>query len=284
MAGQRSDRPVPTTFSAGKRVAGGTLHRFVHIPNPMPEERVALRSWTRAVVQGETIYRRTVVDAASSPRLLVPGKNQSKIGARVTKGPWAGLPIYTLTLEERATCPRDCAQWRTCYGNDMHFARRHRHGPDLEALLGAELHALAEEHRDGFAVRLHILGDFYSVRYAARWAVWLRWLPQLHLFGFTAWGDDTPIGRLVERMNGAHPDRCAIRFSRRAPSGQGWEAVTVWREIPRGTTHVAEGILCPQQQGRTDTCGTCALCWSSTMAATPIVFVGHGRPRGRQRT
>ena len=278
MSGQRKHENSPG-FRMGQRLEGDTLRRFLHVPRFLPRDSVALDPRMPAVRFGRTLYPRTVVHADASPRLLVSGQNQSKIGKRVVKGPWRGMPIYTLTLEERATCPRSCALWAECYGNDMHLARRHRHGRDLEVLLGAELAALADQHPDGFAVRLHVLGDFYSVRYAARWAVWLRWLPQLHLFGFTAWPDTSPIGRMVERMNALHPERCGMRFSRPAPTGQGWEAVTIWREVAPGTTHVDEGLLCPQQHGRTATCGTCALCWSPAAAGTPIVFLGHGRKR-----
>ncbi len=264
-------------WTGGKRFEGGGLSRFAHVTTRLDRDLAGLAAHHPALREGRTIYSSTIVSAEAAPRLLVSGHNAAKIGASIVKGPWRGLPVYTLTLEERATCPRSCAVWAECYGNAMHLARRHAPGPELEYLLGAELQALAEAHPGGFAVRLHMLGDFYSVRYAARWSVWLRWIPELHLFGFTAREDGDPIGRMVERMNGAHPDRCAIRFSRAAPSGQGWEAVTIWRE-PEGP-RVPEGIVCPQQLGRTTTCGTCGLCWAPAMGATPIVFMGHGKRR-----
>lgn len=267
---------IPTPgFRIGARFEGGPLHRFSVPPPHADRERASLRPDQAALRDGRTLYRSTVIDPEGSPRLLVSGVNQAKIGGRITRGAWRGMPIYTLTLEERATCPRSCHEWATCYGNGMHLARRHRHGPELEWLLGAELEAKAERHPDGFAVRLHVLGDFYSVRYAARWAVWLRALPALHVFGFTAWPDSSPIAQTIERMNGRFPDRCAIRFSRRSPSGQGWEATTIWREAE--AQRVPEGLVCPAQTGRTDCCGTCGLCWAAPMGGTPIVFVGHGR-------
>jgi len=265
----------PPGFLRGARHRGDRLRRF-RTPPPHAD-RDALSVPRQAAEEGRTAFPATVIPAAEAPRILVSGRHQAKIGIRIEKGPWAGLPIYCLTLEERATCPRSCHEWATCYGNGMHLSRRLAPGPDLEYLLGAELAMLADRHRRGFAVRLHVLGDFYSVRYTARWAVWLRWIPGLHLFGFTAHPDGSPIARLVERMNGRFPDRCAIRFSRAAPSGQGWEAVTIWRaeEGP----WVPEGLICPAQLGRTATCGTCGLCWSPAAGATTIVFLGHGRRR-----
>lgn len=262
-------------WRGGVRYEGDRHRRFTLVHRPVSRERTALASSSPAVIEGRTIFRSTVVHPEVAPRILVDGRNASKIGGRILKGPWAGLPVYTLTLEERATCPSTCHLWRECYGNGIHLARRLEAGPDLERMLGAELAALDDQHVDGFAVRVHMLGDFYSVRYAARWSVWLRWLRGLHVFGFTAWGDSTPIGQMIERMNAQHPARCAIRFSRATPSGQGWEATTIWRE-PEGP-RVVEGQVCPQQLGRTASCGTCGLCWAPTMGAVPIVFLGHGR-------
>jgi hypothetical protein len=125
-------------------------------------------------------------------------------------------------------------------------------------------------------VRLHILGDFYSLRYAARWAVWLRWLPNLHVFGFTAHEDGTMIASLLDRMNQRWPDRCAIRFSRQRASGQHMAATTIWGVIP-DTTWAGDALICPAQTKRTACCSTCGLCWHPAMADTPIAFIGHGR-------
>lgn len=257
------------------RQDGGPLRRFVSTKPHADRAEAALSAQHPAVRNGHTVFPKAVMDAAASPRLLVSGHNSPKLGKAVKKGAWAGMPIYLLSLEERATCPRSCHLWRECFGNSMPFARRHRPGAELEALLGAELVALAERHPTGFVVRLHNLGDFYSPRYAARWAVWLRALPELHVFGYTAHADDSPIANLIERMNGRWPDRCAIRFSRARPSGQAMEVTTVWRQ-PEGH-RVPEGIVCPAQTGATDCCGTCGLCWAPAAFATPIVFIGHGR-------
>lgn len=251
----------------------GLLRRFEGAAPHANRAAAELRRDHPAVVEGRTMFRKGVRSAEEAPRLLVSGHNNPKLGARVRKGRWAGMPIVHLTLEERATCPRSCHLWHGCYGNAMPFARRHTHGPELEALLSIEIDRLADQNPSGFVVRLHTLGDFYSVRYAARWAVWLAWVEPLHVFGFTAWGDDTPIGQMIERMNGRWPDRCAIRFSRATPSGQGWEATTIWRK-PEAPL-VAEGLVCPAQTERTAACATCGLCW--TAGNRTIVFIGHGR-------
>jgi hypothetical protein len=60
-----------------------------------------------------------VFDPDEVQRVLKDGHQSRKIGKFVTKGKMRGFPIFTLTLEERATCPRSCLAWalfrqRTC--------------------------------------------------------------------------------------------------------------------------------------------------------------------------
>lgn len=218
-----------------------------------------------AAQDARTLFPSTVVDVADSPRLLVSGANQRKLGDRIVKGAWRGLPIYTLTLEERATCPRSCHHWLSCYGNNMHFSRRHRHGEELEKRLKYEVAALLRQHPQGVAVRLHILGDFYSFRYVKLWSDLLGQHPKLRVFGYTAWQPVTEVGAAIQIANELFPERCAIRFS----------------GIESGPMHAAregaDGVVCPVQTGNTDCCGTCGLCWASAFRDKTIVFLNHGR-------
>lgn len=221
-----------------------------------------------AFVEDRTIYPSTVRDPSLATHLLVSGANHWKIGRKIQKGKWRGFPVYTLTLEERATCPSSCRHWRSCMGNQMHFARRIIHGPAMERRLERELAALQEMHADGFAVRLHVLGDFYSVAYVDAWAGFLDRFPALHVFGFTARidGMTDPIATALVRLAIARWDRFAIRFSN-APID---ECSTVTVEHPRQVP--ADAVLCPQQVGRTASCSTCALCWQSRRR---IAFLQH---------
>ncbi|WP_374412703.1 hypothetical protein [Novosphingobium colocasiae] len=235
---------------------GGHLHRIANKPVKGTGARVTLMPDHPAIREARTLFPSRVVHPDDSPRLLVSGFNQRKIGGKVTKGRWKGLPLYTLTLEERATCPRSCGEWTTCYGNNMNWSRRHAAGLDLEARLIDEVVAMEQRHPGGFAVRLHVLGDFYSVAYARLWQDMLAEVPGLHVFGFTARQVGDPIARVIRAMNAEYPDRCVIRTS-------GVDSLVI--ASPAGSEHV----LCPVQTGKTDCCG---LCWTMDR---PVEFVRH---------
>jgi hypothetical protein len=254
-----------TKFITGKRDDGGSARRFT---TPTPGRGTTLLPHHPAVRGAGTKYPSTIVHPAASPRILVGGHNAAKIGKDIRKGRWAGMPVFTLTLEERATCPRACRQWLNCYGNNMHLARRLAHGPALEERLWNELALRDQMHPGGFVVRLHILGDFYSLAYVRLWERALAEFPALRVFGYTAHDPDGPdeIGGRLWCLATEHWDRFALRFSGAAGSRQTTIVVASPAEVPAGT------ILCPAQVGKTERCGTCALCWQSTRQ---VAFLRH---------
>lgn len=234
-----------------------------------------------AVVEGHTIYQASVVGTNESARFLVSGHNNSKLGKAVQKGPWAGMPIYHVTLEERATCPRSCARWLDCYGSGMPFARRndHRDPLFLEAL-DREVRHVARAHPQGFVVRLHTLGDFYSMEYLNLWGDLLFDLPNLHVFGYTARREDADddesreIAATIRQLGEVLWSRFAVRFSNQpGPDG----TITLMEPIDDPNV-----IMCPAQTGATEACATCGLCWSEAARVKTIGFLLHGRKR-RQR-
>ena len=227
---------------------------------------VVLPAFHPAVRSGSTLFPSRVFDPDEVRRVLKSGQNSRKIGAMVTKGRLAGAPIFTLTLEERASCPRRCSEWQHCYGNNMQAAERIVHGPALIAALTVELAELAARHPGGFMVRLHVLGDFYSPQYVDFWAAALAAIPALHLFGFTAQDPSGRIGRRISRLALDHGwARAAIRFSG-AP-----HELRAARVIAAGEAD-PDAILCPAQTGATECCATCALCWNSERS---IAFGRH---------
>jgi len=221
-----------------------------------------------AIINKKTLFPSTVVKAIDAPRLLVAGINSRKTGNKVQLGRWEGSPIFTLTLEERATCPSTCHHWKTCYGNGMPMARRHEHGEEFEQLLEMELHALNLKH-ESFVVRLHILGDFYSVAYVEKWRHWLNIFSGLKVFGYTARDQYTEIGKAIYDLRQAHWNKFAIRFSRSRPEDFEREAVS--GDSPLSSLG---SIQCPAQTNNDKFCGNCSACWESDKN---ILFASHGR-------
>jgi hypothetical protein len=218
-----------------------------------------------AVVNAHSFFPSTVKPAAGEFQLLKSGEHQRKIGSHVIKGDWAQMPIFTLTLEERATCPRSCPHWRDCYGNNMHWSTRIAADDTFLPKLERELTALNMIHRDGFVVRLHILGDFFSVDYARFWQRMLATLRALRIFGYSARTPSDAIGVVIDSMNRESRGNCLIRFS----NGVAYVPRTVTIDRPE---QAGAAIICPAQTEKTACCGTCTLCWTSDK---PIAFLRH---------
>ena len=245
-------------------IKGNRNHRIPNKPHKKPRMSGGLRADHPAVLEGRTLFPTTVVHPFDSPRLLVSGMNQRKIGKIVRKGRWKGMPIFCLTLEERATCPTTCNEWRTCYGSNMHRARRHAHGIDLETKLINEIVTAGHKYPKGFVMRLHILGDFYSQAYVDLWSMLLEEVPQLRIFGYTAHDYYSEMGKSIDRLNMAHLDRVRIRFSNADLGSVGSMVINDKSE--------STGVICPVQTDETDCCATCGLCW--TMDKT-VEFLRH---------
>lgn len=234
--------------------APSPLRRFDHFTGQRAGANLAATH--PAVVEGRTLFptRRFYVEEVR--RVLVSGHNSRKVGKVVTKGKWAGYPIFTLTLPERETCPSSCAHWRDCYGNNSQWSMRIIPDADFEEVLWLELEGLNEVHPGGFVVRVHMLGDFYSVDYVRLWERALDAFPALHVFGYTARCPGTdPIGRALHPMIVTRWDRFAVRYSGIDEA----EECAVTIDKGASTPHV----VCPAQRGKTECCATCGFCWQS---------------------
>jgi len=244
-------------LTCGQLAGRVTTYNLHHRRKPM-----SLHVGHAALSEGRSVFPHSV---GFSGNVLRPGKYQVKLGDRVTKGAWAGMPIFTLTLEERATCPRDCAMWAACYGNHMHWAKRAPHGTELEGRLWSELSELQERHPRGFVIRLHVLGDFYSVPYVNHWREALEAFPALRVFGYTAWQRGTRTGDAIAALRDSSWSRFAVRTSG-ADDGPRTSVIECATDAPEGV------IVCPAQTGKTRSCATCSLCWATTK---PVAFVRH---------
>lgn len=221
-----------------------------------------------------TIFPNRVLkwDPTLDEKILKDGALNTKIGGDVMVGGLRGARIFTLSLEERATCPKSCTHWLTCYGNQMQWARRWKHGQAFEHALEAEVRANCATYRI-VLVRLHVLGDFYSLGYLRLWTSLLEDLPNLHIFGFTAHGPDTKIGRSIARSRLLFGQRFSIRHSGLC---QSYGSFTV--DFPTEQNQIGDAIVCPEQRSANGDirdgihCGNCGLCWSVN---NPIVFIQH---------
>ena len=266
-----------TVWRAVKGRTGSSASRSPGGPATVGHSRATVLAVGHPATMHATTVFPSMVFEVGREWLLKRGDNSAKIGGTVAKGPWKGFPVYTLTLEERATCPVSCRHWASCYGNNSHYAKRWRHGPDLEWRLRREVAALELEHRAGFAIRLHSLGDFYSVEYVRMWRELLERHPAMRCFGFTARVDTIDdeiayeIALLVrDYWTRMKPPRFAIRFSNAPVMTK--STLTIESPVQRP----ADAVICPNQYTpsgkKTSSCSTCGLCWDSTRR---IAFLQH---------
>ncbi len=200
--------------------------------------------------------------------VLVSGHSNVKIGRDVRMGKFVGYWLYTLSLEERATCPDACAHWTTCYGNSMPLAYRidHTDPAFLPALEKNIEQLLSVRGRPGIIIRLHALGDFYSPEYVVFWARMLAKHPNLVIFGYTAWLKNTPIGGVVNTLVDTFPGRAMIRFSNGGYDTRSTVPIVNAADCPPGA------FVCPEQTGQFDACGKCGACWSTLKN---VAFMAH---------
>lgn len=225
-----------------------------------------------AVQEGRSFFQKSVKRPDQMTNLLVSGHNNVKIGRDVRVGKLEGWWLYTLSLEERKTCPRSCTFWQGCYGNGMPYAKRIDHtAPDFLERLERNIHELTVQanRRSGGAgiiIRLHALGDFYSPTYVAFWDRMLRKHHNLVIFGYTAWTPDTEIGAAVALLIDTHPDRAMMRFSNGGMSSRSTVPIINAEDCPPGA------FVCPEQTGQFDACGKCGACWSNLKN---VAFLAH---------
>lgn len=241
--------------------------------------RAPTRANHAAAEAGRSIFG-GVTAVADAKNLLVSGHSNAKIGRDVRKGLFKGYWIYTLSFEERATCPRTCHHWLTCYGNNMPYAQRldHRDIAALASRLEREInHNLSTRDRNGvrrpgILVRLHALGDFFSVPYVRFWAAMLAIYPRLAIYGYTAHSPDSDIGKAIAQLKRIYGRRFAIRWS-----NGGTDRDSTVPVLP-GATKVEGAFICPEQlnltngKGQPLLCATCGLCWSTDKN---VAFMEH---------
>ena len=233
----------------------------------------ALQVTHRAIVNKTSVYQKNIFDLSKMklgtpnayPHKVLKNSKNKKLGPKVTKGKLSGLPIKTLTLVERESCSEDCLHYLDCYGNSMPFAYRFSSNLGLLSYLTRDLDYYDLKHVMGYLIRLHVLGDFFSSDYVKFWGEQLESRPKIHIYGYTHWHPETQIGDSILALRNKYPDRFKIRFSDYLGDNFTAQSESIWRSRN-------DGIICPVQTEKVDSCGACSLCWSSNK---PINFLTH---------
>ncbi len=146
----------------------------------------------------------------------------------------------------------------------MPFAHRFSN-PNIDLLLEREIESLMQKHKEGIVIRLHVLGDFFSVEYVLFWQEMLLKHPKLCLFGYTAREETEHIGKAIMFLNMRFGERCVIRSSRNQEANNFWKYAA--EESFDGPSFV-----CPEQTGKVKNCASCGLCWTTPKT---VKFLSH---------
>lgn len=216
-----------------------------------------------------TIYKKSIKDVKEYPYKVLKKSTNKKLLKTVTKGRFKGYEFLTLTLIERETCPSDCYHWDDCYGNNMPFAHRFKQGKDLEKRIEKEISELNQNKN--YLIRLHILGDFYSVEYVNLWLRLLDEYLNIAIYGYTGINPNSNIGKVIAFGNQKHlatnSKRFNIRYSNRPNILFSANSLEVQKP------QKGKAIICPQQTGQSKGCADCALCWDTEKVS--IIFKTH---------
>ena len=237
-----------------------------------------------AILSSRSVYWmnvKSVSDGMAKTERAIKASTNAKLGKVVKVGRLQGARIFTLTLEERATCDNSCAHWTTCFGNNMPFATRYKMDDALLIQIESDLEFYNAKGKS-FLVRLHVLGDFPSVEYVAFWARMLCQFENLNVYGYTARLSGTLIGDAILSLRSP---RFMVRQSGQF-DGSNMSALSFddARSLP--TVDARKAIVCPTQIAKrgeyelaakgidtlTPNCGTCGLCWTTPKN---IVFLTH---------
>lgn len=135
--------------------------------------------------QDTTMHKWRIVEDFESVNILRPGEDNDKLTGYVTRGKWMGARILNVSGIERHHCPASCHFRNKCYGNGYFGYRFNIDRPEVQEKLYNECMELPKLGR-GYAIRLHVVGDFPNVEYVDMWRTILQDRKDIKCFGFTA--------------------------------------------------------------------------------------------------
>lgn len=186
-----------------------------------------------------------------------------KRSMRIKKGPHKGMPLFSLTLEERATCNTECQQWSNCYGDKMRYAKRYD-TDGIEDVIDHDLEVLFSRYPQ-VSIRLHILGDFFSVQYVEYWEEKINQYSGLYVWGFTHWPWETEIGRSIVLVSVCFPKQFAISIS-------DFDSIVLPRAVVVDHWNTDTGVACLNQVDDRG-CVDCGICMSPSH--NTVQFLRH---------
>ena len=224
-----------------------------------------------AVQEGRTVFVKKVFDVTKYHSNIIKSADHNiKLGKgkyKIKKGRWKGLPMFSLTLEERKTCPFTCQHWTDCYGNGMNYGHRFKADKNLIPRIKYELEQLSQRYPKGFVIRLHILGDFYSLEYVGAWESFLEQYLGLRIFGYTA-HTSGPMYIKISNLRRRFGDRVWLRYSKNAAHND--KAPNIMYAV--GQEFKGTSFTCPEILGKTESCLTCAACFQTKKS---VKFLDH---------
>ena len=217
-----------------------------------------------------TIYKKNIHDLNEYKFKIIKDSKNIKLGKKVIKGMYNSYKLKTVTLIERETCPADCIHWSDCYGNNMPFAHRISH--ENQNLLQKRIYnELLNSTNQLLLIRLHVLGDFFNVKYVKFWSIMLNTFKNIALYGYTANNINSKIklsrdiAKEIIKLN--YSKHSHIRFSNDLNNPFSANSYDIVKPVK------GESILCPVQENKTANCGTCGLCWNQNSQS--IIFKTH---------
>ena len=217
-----------------------------------------------------TIYKKNIHDLNEYKFKIIKDSKNVKLGKKVIKGMYNNYKLKTVTLIERETCPSDCIHWEDCYGNNMPFAHRISH-EDQNLLQKRIYNELLNSTNQLLLIRLHVLGDFFNVKYVKFWSIMLNTFKNIAVYGYTANNINSKIelsrdiAKEIIKLN--YSKHSHIRFSNDLTNNFSANSYDVVKPVK------GKSILCPVQENKTANCGTCGLCWNQKSQS--IIFKTH---------
>jgi len=217
-----------------------------------------------------TIYKKNIHDLDEYKFKIIKDSKNIKLGKKVIKGMYNNYKLKTVTLIERETCPADCVHWEDCYGNNMPFAHRINH-EDQNLLQKRIYNELLNSSNQLLLIRLHVLGDFFNVKYVKFWSIMLNTFKNIAIYGYTANNINSKIelsrdiAKEIIKLN--YNKHSHIRFSNDLTNSFSANSYDIVKPVK------GKSILCPVQENKTANCGTCGLCWNQNSQS--IIFKTH---------